>query len=760
VKRSLVFIFSTLISAISLCAQDDFYDIRKVQEIRITFRENNWKHLLDSLIFTGDGNERMLGDVTVNGEMFRNCGIRYKGFSSVDTGVLKNPFSIDLDYQVKHRNYQGYTNIKLSNVISDPSFVREVLSYEIARKYLPEPQANFTTLYVNDTLLGLYTSVEAVNKLFIRKYFITNENTFIKGAPETLIYPFGENANLACTHGPDSLGYVPYYELESTYGWTDLYHFIYSLDKQPDSLEYILNTDRTLWMHAFNFVLVNLDSYIGYSQNYYLYKDDNGLFCPVIWDLNMSFGSFRHTDGSYHFTGITIPQAKRLNPLTHLDFCVSPRPLMTKMFSNATYRKMFFAHMRTILDENFRNNLYYQRAVEIQSLIDPYVRNDPNKFYPYSDFHSNADSTVGGTGGMLQYPGIKDLMQARMAYLDSLGGFSGTPVITAVSHLPESPEKGEETWITANGAAATKMILAFRNSSTAVFSKTEMLDDGNHHDGSAGDGIYGVKVIPAGAVFQYYLYAENDSAGAFSPQRAAYEFYSFQPMIGKGDVTINEIHYGSSGLSDENKTTGSWIEICNNTPEKLSLHAVYLSDDAYNPGKWPFPDTVINARNYLVIWADDFAGSGLHTSFSLSDGGGRLQCINNKGGIIDSVTYGNMVPERTTGRYPNGYGPFVLMRPSFAAVNNMGTTPARDFLLYPNPANGRIFLETENYHEPLLMTLIDSQGRNILEQEIPAEMNDIVSVSIGIDISGISAGFYTVKLVCQGTVMLHKLIIY
>jgi spore coat protein CotH len=38
-----------------------------------------------------------------------------------------------------------------------------------------------------------------------------------------------------------------------------------------------------LWMLAFNNVFVNLDSYTGgFSQNYYLYKDENRRFNPVV----------------------------------------------------------------------------------------------------------------------------------------------------------------------------------------------------------------------------------------------------------------------------------------------------------------------------------------------------------------------------------------------------------------------------------------------------------------------------------------------
>ena len=91
-------------------------------------------------------------------------------------------------------------------------------------------------------------------------------------------------------------------------------------------------------MHAFNYSLINLDSYIGYAQNYYLYEDNSGRFNPILWDLNMSFGSFRLTDASSYFSGFSVLQAKTLDPLTHFnDISVFPRPLMRKLFNKTGF---------------------------------------------------------------------------------------------------------------------------------------------------------------------------------------------------------------------------------------------------------------------------------------------------------------------------------------------------------------------------------------------------------------------------------------
>ena len=56
----------------------------------------------------------------------------YKGYSSASVDRVKNPFNIKLNYLIEGQDHQGIDKIKLSNVIQDPSFLREVLSYQIA----------------------------------------------------------------------------------------------------------------------------------------------------------------------------------------------------------------------------------------------------------------------------------------------------------------------------------------------------------------------------------------------------------------------------------------------------------------------------------------------------------------------------------------------------------------------------------------------------------------------------------------------------
>lgn len=670
----------------------DFYDIGTINTIEITFQESNWDYILDSLYADGL-EERLTGTAIINGEQFNSVGVRYKGNSSYRADQIKNPLNIKLDYIIKDQTLDNYGTLKLANVYKDPSFVREVLNYEIAQKYMPASNSNFINVYINGTHLGLYTSVQSVDKFFMRTHFAGDENPFFKGEltdnMPTLITVWGYL-------GAESTNYSDYYELKSDYGWPELIGFLDTLNNNNSYVEEVLNVDRHLWMLAFDNLLVNLDAPINFAHNYYLYQDNSGRFNPIVWDFNESFGGFAML---LNGGPLSVTQMQQFNPF--LNSNSSDFPIISKILSNETYKKMYVAHMKTMIEENFSNNWYETRALEIQSIIDSAVQNDPNKFYTYSDFLNNINNSVGGgpppAGQAIV--GITELMNARVTYLNSQPEFSATaPQISNISTTPENPTPYANIWFNAEVSNATSVMLAYRGSITEPFDKAEMFDDGNHNDGAAGDGIYGVSITISASDIQYYFYAENNDAANFSPERAEYEYYS---LLVSGDVVINEFMADNeTTVSDQDGDYDDWIELYNNTDSDLSLNGYFLSDDGTDLTQWVFPDTFIAAKSYLIVWADDdVEQAGLHANFKLSKSGEAIYLVSPNTQIVDEVSFGPQPPASTTGRYPDGTGSFVLMVPTFSAPNQSGITSVGDgqkselpsqFSLeqnYPNPFN-------------------------------------------------------------------------
>lgn len=730
----------------SLCGQGNFYNIEKVREIKMEFVEDNWAQLLDELYVAGEG-DRLTGTLYINGERLDSVGVRYKGFSSVSVERQKNPFNIKIDHVI-NQDYKGIDKIKLGNCIHDPSFVREALSYEIARKYMPASEANFAEVYVNEVYLGLYSNVEAVDFNFVDKHFDSDDNAFFKGSPDELDFD-GENSNLSLTPGLDTSAYKPYYDKESKDGWEELLNFIQVLNENPDRIEDYLNVDRALWMHAFNYVLVNLDSYIGYAQNYYLYKDDLGDFNTIPWDLNMSFGSYRITDASDNFDGVSIGAAKSLDPLAHYNsVSVFPRPLMRKLFENDRYRRMYLAHIKTIVEENISNGLYYQRAQEIQADIMESVVNDLNKFYTTQGFTDNLTQTYTDN---IQYPGLTDLMDARSDYLLSLPALSEGVTVEPLDPLTAA-KVGERAEITCKTEKAVRAFVSYRFSEKEKFVTEEMTQFSTDW--------WVLPVTMEATALEYYFYAENDIVGAFSPARAATDTYIIWPEVeGKlnyNDLVINEVMASNNTTAaDEAEQYDDWIEIYNTTSQAINLDGLFVSDkeDVFN--KWAMPDTIIGPDSYMIVWADEDGGQGeMHANFKLSAGGEFISISYSDGTIMDSITFGEQITDQSFGRLPNGTGPFVALTPSFSGVNS--TVKTKEVLadeainVYPNPVSSLLNIDLREL-SAVQLQLYDSAGKLLFTKQVNSKMTTI-------NLDGYPAGNYTLSFSTANT-QLSKTII-
>ncbi len=727
----LVVIFGVV--SIYASAQSDFYNMFEVREIKIYFADSNWKYRLDSLFEAGDSYSRINADVEIDGNLYKECGIRYKGFSSWNADEIKNPFSINLDYTFPNQNHLGFKKLKLSNVIYDPSFVREVLSYSIARKYMPASEANFANLFINDTLIGLYSNVEAVDECFAAKHFLENDNPFFKGNPETLVYPFGQNSNLGYTHGDDSTGYMPFYSLESEYGWEELFNFIDVLNNDTANISQVLNIDRALWMHALNYALLNLDSYIAYAQNYYLYQDENLQFNTIPWDFNMSFGSFRHSDGATNFSGVTMAKLPLLNPLQALTFTISPRPLMKNLLQNATYKKMYLAHLRTIVTQNIDNGEYLENGEILQGIIDYYVTADTNKFYSYQDFTQNL-YTLTGTSTE-QYPGIQDIMESRSEYLSTFTGISGYPIIGSVEFSNTPAIKGEELGVSVNVSGAVKLMLFYRCSSTDVFSSVQMFDDGLLGDETAGDSVFYAKIIPDGKVLQYYLWAENDSAGAFLPESAAYEFYTHPIRIESGDIVLNEMIYNNYNFGDvANFSDIEGLEIYNPYSDDLLLNNLKIS---YKGLEFAICDTLLCGKQLLMIYPEQYS---MQTSFISSDS--YLKLVSDSEICIDSTSPELCSDNRSIGRFPDGALSESVLIPTPGSYNKQPENFNNSLSVFPSPAIDKIYCELKTENNILSIQIFNSSGELVYSDSLDNKHY----IAMSVDISSWVSSVYLVKV--------------
>jgi len=751
-------VLSVLTSGTSF--SQDFYDIDDIQTIEIVFTQSNWDEILD-LEKAGDNNYTEAESVTINGETFNQVGVKYKGNSSYNANFDKNPFHIELDTYVD-QDYQGYKDIKLANVYFDPSFVRETVSYAIAGQYMDAPKANYANVYVNGVLIGLYTNTEAITKTFVDAKFGSKSNAFFSCSPPNGAGPGSSDYPNLDYLGTNISNYENAYEIKSDDDndpsvaiahWNDLIALTDILNNDITNIESVLDVDRALWMLAFDNVMVNIDSYIGqFKQNYYLYQTDAGLFNSVIWDLNMSFGTFSQTGsgGGPGGGGLnTTTEKAEMDHLLHDNS--SDFPLVKELLAIPRYKKMYLAHFKTILTENITNSNYLTMANDYQNLIDAAVQADFNKFYTYAQFSGNINTDY--NLGMNTAPGLTNLMNARGSYLAALSDFTAVqPTISNVAVSSSDPMVGDIITFTTTAIDTNSdaVLLGYRIDQHAPFTKIQMFDDGAHNDGAAGDNVFGVDFTITNDYTQYFIYAENDDIGTFSPARAEHEFYTVNATyipLAIGSLVVNELMAdNSTTAADQDGEFDDWLELYNNTTETLSLDGLYLSDDASDLLKWEFPDGLTLAPDsYLIIWCDgDLEQTGLHADVKFSANGESAILSYADGTIIEDITFGEQTEDLSYARIPNGTGDFIIKDPTFEYNNEL--------ILNVNSFD---ILETLHYYPNLtthLLTIENPTGaiksvkvQSVLGQLLHSE-TWTSSSPIQLDFSGFSEGMYLVIL--------------
>ena len=128
---------------------------------------------------------------------------------------------------------------------------------------------------------------------------------------------------------------------------------------------------------------------------------------------------------------------------------------------------------------------------------------------------------------------------------------------------------------------------------------------------------------------------------------------------------INEVlPVNLSGPIDLQGEHDPYIELYNSGTNTLDLGNFYLTDKADDLTRWRIPSgTTLGPKEFLMIWADgqpEQSSPGvLHTSFRLASTNGfvaltRLQGLAQKAVAMDYVEYGNLVPNRGYGSYPDG----------------------------------------------------------------------------------------------------------
>jgi spore coat protein H len=243
-------------------------------------------------------------DVTLDGEEFKNVGLRYRGNGSFSQSTGFAPFranfKLKLDVFGTKGSWEGEKSLNLNAGVVDTSNVREAAAFALFRRAgVPAPRTAYAQVTFNvpglykDVPGGyVYTLIENVGGRFLKNALPPGDGLLMK--------PEGTQGGIQVQGSGTWAAYagVFYPDREATPHERQRIMEFCQLISQTDVALFrakvgtYLDVEEFLRFIAINAFIQNGDSYLRGGHNYYFYldsRDDKFRFIP--WDQDLSMGS-------------------------------------------------------------------------------------------------------------------------------------------------------------------------------------------------------------------------------------------------------------------------------------------------------------------------------------------------------------------------------------------------------------------------------------------------------------------------------------
>ncbi|TNJ61900.1 spore coat protein CotH [Paenibacillus hemerocallicola] len=351
----------------------------KVVDVNITIAAEEFQDMLDNAA----AEELKTASVEYNGIKFDNVGIRTKGNLSLNSVVRSDSdrysFKISFDEYLTNQTFYGISKINLNNNYSDATYMREFLSYELAKEMgLPTPEYSYVNVYVNGELKGFYLAVEQIGDAYLERHFGNSSGALYKAVQ-------GTGTELKWL-GDDTASYPGLVQKSKSSNDDILLNMLDELNNGTD-YENVLDVEEMLKFIALNAIAVNMDSYLGSNKhNYYLYES-NGIFSVLPWDYNMSFGGLGSSQ-------ILIDEPTQ--------GALADRPLVAKLLAVEKYKEKYHEIIRNMIEGYLSSATFKARVQELSAMISSYVEKDPTAFYTYDQYKSAVTQLISSNSSRVQ----------------------------------------------------------------------------------------------------------------------------------------------------------------------------------------------------------------------------------------------------------------------------------------------------------------------------------------------------------------------
>jgi hypothetical protein len=156
--------------------------------------EGDWRET--EMSFTMDG--KVYGPYTV--------GVHLKGaWGSWRDVTQKAAFKIKMDAFVDKQTLFGISKFTLNNMVQDPSYIHETLTYRLYRALgVPSPRTGYANVSLNGIDYGLHLNIETMNKQLLSRWGISSSHLYKGAVPYFPDFYAGNEYQFAIESGSDT----------------------------------------------------------------------------------------------------------------------------------------------------------------------------------------------------------------------------------------------------------------------------------------------------------------------------------------------------------------------------------------------------------------------------------------------------------------------------------------------------------------------------------------------------------------------------
>jgi len=168
--------------------ENRLFDNTRVHTIDIVM--DDWDELIDN----ATSEEYYTAAMVIDGEAYKNVGIRGKGNTSLSTVASMDSdrysFKVEFDHYDSSITYHGLDKLSLNNLIQDSTMMKDYLTYTMMNEFgAAAPLCSFVYLTVNGEDWGLYLAVEGVEDSFLERNYGSNYGELYK--PDSMSFGGG-----------------------------------------------------------------------------------------------------------------------------------------------------------------------------------------------------------------------------------------------------------------------------------------------------------------------------------------------------------------------------------------------------------------------------------------------------------------------------------------------------------------------------------------------------------------------------------------